>query len=57
MRLVQVRRERWVVYDENDKVVIITHHRRIAADYMRSMLNGRQTDKEDDRQRWELPQD
>ena len=57
MRLVQVRRERWVVYDENDKVVIITHHRRIAADYMRSVLNGRQTNKEDDRQGRELPQD
>lgn len=45
-----------MVYDENDKVIIITHHRRIAADYMRGVLDGRQTDKKDDRQGRELPQ-
>jgi c-di-AMP phosphodiesterase-like protein len=30
VKLVQVRRMRWVVYDKRGKIVIITHHRRIA---------------------------
>ena len=30
MRLVQAGRMRWVVYDDQGKIVIITHHRRIA---------------------------
>ena len=40
MRLVQVRRLQWVVYDDDGMIVIVTSNRKIAERY----LNGREED-------------
>jgi hypothetical protein len=38
-------RNKYVVYDENNKVVIITHHKHLAINHARRILNGRQRPK------------
>ena len=39
MRLVQ-RKKKWVVYDDHDSVVIITHNKRIALKYVKEHYNA-----------------
>jgi hypothetical protein len=39
MRLVQ-RKNKWVVYDDHDRVVIITHNKRIAMKYVKEQRNA-----------------
>ena len=38
MRLMQ-RKKKWVVYDDHDRVVIITHNKRIAMKYVKEQTS------------------
>ena len=39
MRLV-LRKKKWVVYDDHDRVVIITHNKHIAMKYVKEQSNA-----------------
>ena len=40
MRLMQ-RKKKWVVYDDHDRVVIITYNKRIAMKYVKEHYNAK----------------
>ena len=40
MRLMQ-RKKKWVVYDDHDRVVIITHNKHIAMKYVKEHYNAK----------------